>query len=467
MNHNTKITTREQAEAFLDDRIGQGVKPGLDRITGLLAFMGDPGLSYPTIHIAGTNGKTTVSRMVQQILGAHGLATGGFTSPHLETVEERFTVHGVKLDPHDFIDAVADIAWFVERYEESSGNVVTYFEVTAALAYSIFATAAVDVGVVEVGLGGRLDATNTLNAAVSVITGIDIDHTEFLGTTIEEIAGEKVAILKDEGTLVSGLLPEAAIAAVAARVEGTGSRWIRMASDFDIADAELSVGGWHCAIQGVFGEYHDLFLPLHGRHQVDNLATAIATSEMFTGRALDPEALLVAVASIQSPGRLEVVARRPIVLIDGAHNEQGFRGLAATLEEEFPSIGWQLVVGIRGERLLEPLLAPLKGSVTNVFATAASDAEAVPQEKVAAMAGEILGVPAVSAGTPAQALASATDRAGKDGGVVVAGSLYVAGEVRSLFGHGTDRSAEAHVRYEPERDDEEEEFREEQNLDID
>jgi dihydrofolate synthase/folylpolyglutamate synthase len=465
-----EIKTREQAEAFLDDRIGQGVKPGLDRIIGLLSFMGDPQGAYPSIHVAGTNGKTTVSRMVQQILGAHGLATGGFTSPHLETVEERFAVHGVSLDPRDFTDAVADIAWFVTGYEESSGNVVTYFEVTAALAYSIFATAAVDVAVVEVGLGGRLDATNTLTAVVSVITGIDIDHTEFLGSTIEAIAAEKAAILKPEGTLVSGILPESAVAPIHARVEATGSRWMRAGSDFDVVDAELGVGGWQCAIEGVFGEYHDLFLPLHGRHQIDNLATAIATCEMFTGSALDPEALLVGTASMQSPGRLEVVGRRPLILIDGAHNEQGFRGLAQALDEEFPSLPWQLVVGIRGERDLRPLLAPLQGAVAKVFATAASDAEAVPSQTVATTAAEILGVPAVSAGSPAEALAMATEEAGPDGGVVVAGSLYVAGEVRSLFGRGPDRSAEAHVRYEAERDDDDDDddqAPEEQGLDID
>lgn len=461
-----EIKTREQAEAFLDSRIGQGVKPGLDRITGLLSFMGDPQDAYPSIHIAGTNGKTTVSRMVQQILGAHGLATGGFTSPHLETVEERFAVHGVSLDPRDFTDAVADIAWFVTGYEESSGKVVTYFEVTAALAYSIFATAAVDVAAIEVGLGGRLDATNTLTAAVSVITGIDIDHTEFLGSTIEAIAAEKAAILKPEGTLVSGILPDEAVAPIRARVEETGSRWMRTGSDFDVVDAELGVGGWQCTFEGVFGEYPDLFLPLHGRHQVDNLATAIATCEMFTGRALDPEALVVGAASMQSPGRLEVVGRRPLILIDGAHNEQGFRGLAQTLDQEFPSLAWQLVIGIRGERDLRPLLAQLTGTIAKVFATAASDAEAVPAQEVASSAGDILGVEAVSAGSPVDALAMATEEAGPDGGVVVAGSLYVAGEVRALFGRGPDRSAEAHVRYEAERDNDEE-IPEEQDLDID
>ena len=209
------IKTREHAEAFLDDRIGQGVKPGLERITGLLEFMGDPQKDYPSIHIAGTNGKTTVSRMVQQILGSHGLATGAFTSPHLHSVEERFTLHGVTVDSQDFIDAVGDIAWFVEAYEQQAGTPVTYFEVTAALAFSIFSTAAVDAAVVEVGLGGRLDATNVLDGAVSVITGIDIDHTEFLGTTVGEIAAEKAAIVGSGGTLVSGELLDDAAAVVA------------------------------------------------------------------------------------------------------------------------------------------------------------------------------------------------------------------------------------------------------------
>ncbi|VAW03084.1 Dihydrofolate synthase @ Folylpolyglutamate synthase, partial [hydrothermal vent metagenome] len=281
------IRNRDEAEAFLNERIGRGVQPGLERIVGLLSFMDDPQSTYPSIHIAGTNGKTTVSRMVQQILGAHGLATGGFTSPHLARVEERFAIHGVPLDPHDFADAVADIAWFVVGYERSADTTVTYFEVTAALALSIFATATVDVAVVEVGLGGRLDATNVLDADVSVVTGIGIDHTEFLGNTIAQIAAEKVAIVKDGGTLVTGPLPEDAIDVVARRVSAVDANWIRHGESYSIEEADVAVGGWRTSVTGVFAEYRDLYLPIHGRHQVDNLATAIATSEMFLGRGLD------------------------------------------------------------------------------------------------------------------------------------------------------------------------------------
>ena len=445
------IRTRDQAEAFLDDRIGHGVKPGLERITALLEFMGDPQDAYPSVHIAGTNGKTTLSRMVQQILGAHGLATAGFTSPHLDVVEERFTLHGMTIDTRDFVDAVADIAWFVEAFEQQSGTSVTYFEVTAALAFSIFATAAVDVAVIEVGLGGRLDATNVFDAAVSVITGIDIDHTEFLGSSLEEIAAEKVAIVDGGGTLVTGILPAAAQATIAERVDEKGTNWIRTNEDFSVVDAEVAVGGWQCSIDGVFGRYEDLYLPIHGRHQVDHLATAIATSEMFLGRELDHDALAFAVGSMSAPGRLEVVGRRPLVIVDGAHNVQGVGGLAETLMHEFPAMEWQLVLGVRGERDVAELVAPMEGLVEHVFATAPDDPAAIPPERVAAAAKVSLGTEATVLPDVLDALAHAKEAAGEEGGVVVAGSLYLVGEVRAEFDPMGDRSPDVHLRIEAER----------------
>jgi dihydrofolate synthase/folylpolyglutamate synthase len=454
------IRTRDQAEAFLDDRIGHGVQPGLERITGLLEFMGNPQTSHPSIHIAGTNGKTTVARMVQQILGAHGLATGGFTSPHLGSVEERFTLHGLTLDERDFTDAVADIAWFVEAYEQRAGTPVTYFEITAALAFSIFATATVDVAVVEVGLGGRLDATNVIESAVAVITGIDIDHVDFLGSEVELIAAEKVAILGQQGTLVTGPLQSSVEGVIAKRVSDTGASWVRTDSEFSVIDATIAVGGHQVAIDGVFGRYEDLYLPIHGRHQVDHLATAVATSEMFLGGELDRESLAVAVGSMTAPGRLEVVNRRPVVVLDGAHNMQGFHGLASTLENEFPAIEWHLVLGVRGERDVQDLVAPLKGLVSKVYATAPNDAAAIDPETVATAAGAALDVDAASFQEVDDALARATDAAGVDGGVVVAGSLYLVGEVRGHFASSNDRAGDAHLRFEAERFDDPEEVEE-------
>jgi len=449
------IRNRDDAEDFLNERIGRGVQPGLERITGLLAFMDDPQLAYPSVHIAGTNGKTTVSRMVQQILGSHGLATGGFTSPHLDRVEERFSIHGVSLDSHDFTDAVRDIAWFVMGYEASSGALVTYFEVTAALAFSVFATATVDVAVVEVGLGGRLDATNVIDAAVSVVTGIDIDHTEYLGDTIELIAAEKSAILKQDGTLVTGPLPDQALDAVSHRVAETNANWIKSDEAFSVLDATIGVGGWQVSVNGVFGEYHELFLPLHGMHQVEHLATSIATAEMLLGRALDNDLLRIAVAATTAPGRLEVVSRHPIVIVDGAHNYQGFEGLAATLEGEFPSMPWNLVLGVRGERSTEALVLPLKGLVGHVFACAADDTSSVSPDDVAAGAESALGISATTYPDVAAALDAAEGAAGSDGGVVVAGSLYVVGEARRTLVSSDDRSSEAHLRFDSSSEDDE------------
>jgi dihydrofolate synthase/folylpolyglutamate synthase len=447
------ISNRDAAEAFLEDRIGHGVKPGLDRIAGLLEYMGDPQSLFPTVHIAGTNGKTTVAGMIQQILGAHGLSTAGFTSPHLGVVEERFTLHGAPIDADRFTETVRDIAWFVAKYEEDHRESITYFEATMALAMSLMAAEAVDVGVIEVGLGGRLDATNALNADVSVVTGIDIDHAEFLGSTIEQITREKVAIVKANGTLVTGKLPEESLRPIADRVSETRSRWIRFGQDFEVRDAAVGVGGWQCHVEGVFDEYPDLFLPLHGRHQVDNLATAIAASEMFLGRPLDPDLLLVAVASMRSPGRLEVVARRPIVLLDGAHNPQGFRGLANTLDGEFPTLPWDLVIAVRGERSVADLVAPLEGRVRRVFATQVGDAASRAAAEVAADAGAVLEVEAESFEDPESALDAARRAAGPDGGVIVAGSLYLVGELRSRFEVRDAGPVEAHLRFEAERAD--------------
>lgn len=446
------IDSRADAEAFLDERIGHGVQPGLERITGLMEFLGDPQTSYPSILVAGTNGKTTTARMVQQILGAHGLTTGTFTSPHLHTIEERFTIRGASIDPERFTEAVRDIAWFVVGYEEEAGTPVTYFEVTAALAFSLFATEVIDVGIVEVGLGGRLDATNVLDAEVCVLTGVDYDHMEFLGSTIEEITTEKVAIVGEDGTLVTGTLPDAAVRVVADRIDATNSRWVRFDRDFSVIDATVGVGGWQCSIEGVYERYDELFVPLHGRHQVDHLATAIATSEMFIGRSLDADALTLATASLTSPGRLDVVARRPIIILDGSHNAEGIRGLATTLDLEFPPIQWKLVLGLRGMRSVPELLSPLKGRVDAVYAAAVDDPASHDPHPLASEAGSVLGVPATGFDDALTALAAARDDAGPEGGVVVAGSLYLVGEVYSTLGTPTSRPSEAHVRYEVEVD---------------
>lgn len=432
------ITTYEAATNFLDARIGAGVKPGLDRIGALLEVMAAPHEAAPVIHIAGTNGKTTTVRMLEVLVHQLGLRAGTFVSPHLHRVEERYSVAGAPLDRDGFTTAVADVAPFVEICENDRGETVTYFETTAAIAFQAFAAAGVDVAIVEVGLGGRLDATNVVDADVSVITGIDIDHTSFLGSTIREIAGEKAAILKSGGSLVTGPLPPAAEGAITARVDETESRWFRSGADFRLEGAQIAVGGWHADIHGIYETYDDVYLPLHGRHQLDHLATSVAASEVFFGRALGADEVRVAATRMTSPGRIEVMARGPLVVIDGAHNAQGLLGLGDALAMEFPEVPWVLVFGARGERDLVSLLEPLRGLVGEVIATAAADPDAIPAAEVAAAATAVFGpdVP-VDAVTPvAQAVTEALDRVDEAGAVVAAGSLYVAGEARARWMDG-------------------------------
>ena len=426
------ISTYADAVAFLDSRIGQGVKPGLERMTAALEIMTNPQDSYPTIHVAGTNGKTTTVRMIDAILTAAGSRTGTYVSPHLHAIEQRYTVGGRHLDEAEFTQAVADIAPFIEHYETEADTSLTYFEATVAIAYQAFAAAGVDPAIVEVGLGGRWDATNVVNAAVSVITGIAMDHMEYLGDSISAIAGEKAAIMKEDGLLITGPIPPAAEGPITAQVANTGSKWLRSGADFQLDDVARAVGGWHCTVEGRFATYEELYLPLHGRHQVDHLATAIVAVESFFDQALDKEALTLALASMSSPGRLEVVGRRPLVLVDGAHNAQGLEGLAETVTTEFPDTQRLLVVGFRGQRDVAALLEPLRGLFDQVVVTAADDHLAIPTSEVAAGVRQTFGDEVtIEEVTPvAQAVTDALHAVGEDDMVVITGSLYVVSDAR-------------------------------------
>lgn len=442
------ITDRSDAEAFLDERIGQGVKPGLERITGVLELMGNPQFDYPVIHVAGTNGKTTVTRLVADILGAHGIRTGTFTSPHLHRLEERFSIDGAPISTEAFTQAVSDIAWFVEEFERRSESGITYFEITAALAFSLFAEIALDVAIIEVGMGGRWDATNVVDPAVAVVTGIALDHVEYLGETVTEIAAEKAAIIGEGGVAVTGPLPPAAEGAITARVDEMGAKWYRSGDAFSTANEIRAVGGWMVDVVGVYTDYTELYLPIHGRHQIDNLATAIATAETFLERALDIGALRDALAATMQPGRIEVIHHRPLVIVDGAHNVQGVQGLASALRDEFPDTDWQVVAGLRGERSPGEILEPLADQAGHLWATAPNDPGAIDASVVAASAGAALGCEATVVQDVPGAVAEAMSAAGPTGAVVVVGSLYVVGEAReSLIGTGFHPSG-AHVRFE-------------------
>ena len=422
----------DEAVSYLDRHIGQGVRPGLERISALLDLMANPESGYPIIHIAGSNGKTSTARIATSILTAHGLKVGTFTSPHLERVEQRYGFGGVDAAPDEFASAVADVEPFAELLAERLGEPATYFELTAAVAFAFFAEKAVDVAVVEVGLGGRLDATNAADGKVAVVTGISLEHTEYLGNTIGQIAAEKLAITKPDSVLVLGkLLPEALTEAEKVQ-KSLGVRAVALGRDFDVTETR-AVGGWKLDIEGVYGRYEEIYLPAHGRHQTRNAAVATVAAEEMMGRALVTEAVVSGIGETTLPGRLEVVGHQPLVLLDGAHNPEGFGVLAEVLAEEFPALRWTLVLGVLGDKDVEGMLSHLGKQLAMVVTCAADSPRAIDSAQLAERLEPVLSdeVEVVVSSSVAQAVDTALVRTEADRAVLVAGSLYVVGEART------------------------------------
>lgn len=392
--------------------------------------MGSPQAAYPVVHVAGTNGKSSTARLAAALVGAHGLAVGSFTSPPLLHPEEQFSAGGEQMSPDELGPALADVAPFVDLAAADA----TEFEVLTAVAFAWFAERAVEVAVVEAGLGGTGDATNVVQAEVPVLTGVGLDHAEALGGSLAAIAAEKAGIVHPGATLVSGPLPPEAEEPVAARVAATGAAWRRFGRDVRLATVTQAVGGWVVDVEGVYEQYDDVFLPLHGRHQVRNLALAVAAAEELLGRALDPKAVRSAIRGVRVPGRLEVAGADPVVILDVAHNPDGFTALRAALAGEFLPTEWVVVFGARRPRDPAALLAPLRGAVARLFVTAADDAAAIPPDELAGAAASVLpGAAVEQAGSVDEALRRALDAAPAAGGVLVAGSHAVVGEARRLL----------------------------------
>ena len=431
---NKQLVNYDQAVAYLDRHIELGWKPGLERIGRLVEIMGSPHRRYPVIHVAGTNGKTTVTRAASSIINFLGLKAGTYTSPHLQRVEERFSVAGEVATSDQFAQAVEDIAPFVDLLEAEIGERATYFELTTATAFAHFAGEAVDIGVIEVGMGGRLDATNVIESEVAVLTGISIDHAEYLGHTPAEIASEKLAILKPGGTLVTGPLAQEVLAVADRRVDRVGTVRRTLGRDFQIEDLRMSVGGWAMDLDGVYGSYEDIYVPLHGRHQAANAAVAVAAVEEVLGRALPEEAVREGLAALRVPARTEVVGRSPLVVIDGAHNPEACEALARTLKEELPPVAWTMVIGAFRDKDIHAMLRPFAGLADKVIATAADHERAIEPAGIVRVVDRVLpGIPVSSVDRVAGAIELAREWTGRDEAIVVAGSLYVAGEARSQF----------------------------------
>jgi len=406
------------------------VKPGLQRIAALLDLLANPQDGYPIVHVAGTNGKTSTVRMAANLLSGHGLTPGILTSPHLHRVEERFE-HGLQtMTPGQFASAMSELAPIVDLCEERSGDGITYFELTVALAHAWFAERSIDAAVIETGLGGRLDATNSAASEVSVITTIGLEHTAFLGETVAEIAVEKLAILDEGALLVTGdLHPDAELVAAKAATE-RGATWFSSGRDFDVTDQRSVDGGWSFDMRSVYEEYTDIELRLRGRHQVRNFSTAVAAVEALFGRALDEAGVREAAATVTTPGRMEVLRSDPLLMLDGAHNPEAMGALAAALREELPGISWEMVFGTMADKDGSAMLEPFRELVTSVHAVAVDNPRARPAAETASVVESALDIP-VDIHDSIDAAVEAAISSGNP--VLVTGSLYLVGEVRAAL----------------------------------
>jgi dihydrofolate synthase / folylpolyglutamate synthase len=393
----------------------------------LAHVLGDPHTLAPTIHITGTNGKGSTARMVIAILVAHDIDVGGYTSPHLQRLNERISRNNEPLSDEELAEAISSVA----SVQPMSGVENSWFEVIAASAFSWFATEAVGAQVIEVGMGGRWDATNIVDADVAVITNVGLDHMEYLGPTRADIAREKAGIVKPDSHLVLGESdPDLLEIFEEAKPR---ELWVRD-RDILVERNALAVGGRVIGVTTPLGRREDVFVPLHGAHQGDNAALAIATAEAFLGRHLDEGLLAEAMATVKVPGRFEIVNNQPLILLDGAHNPDGARAAAATLEQDFSVSGDSLlVVGLTKGRDPAQMLEALGARRARLVVATAPDFErAVPADEIAAAA-RGLGIDVEEVPSVAEAVARACGLAGEDDTILVAGSLYVVGEARSAL----------------------------------
>lgn len=427
----------DTALAWLEDHVNLEAMlagraaPTLERIRRLVGLMGDPQSAYPLIHLTGTNGKGSTARMIAALLAARGLSVGTYTSPDLERVNERLAWNGSPIAD----DALAEVLEAVAALEPLCGGRLSRFEALTAAAYRWFADLAVDVAVVEVGLGGRWDATNVAEASVAVVTNVSVDHAEILGDTVLAIAAEKAGIVKPGSSLVLG---ETDGAVAGLFLDAGAARAWRRDHEFATTSNRVAHGGRLVSVRTPGAEYAEVLLPVHGAHQGDNAAAALAAVEAFFDAPLPEDVVAEAFAGLRLPGRMEVVGRHPLVVLDGAHNPAGAHAAGRTLDEEFAGVGSRrYVVGMLRGRDPRALLQALGvGPATAlVVACPAPSPRSLPPADVASAA-RSLGAEADEAPTVAEAVARATAAAAPEDLVVVTGSLYVVGAARRALASG-------------------------------
>ncbi len=437
-------TYAEVEDALLSRWPETRLEPSLDRIAAFTELLGDPQHSFRVVHLTGTNGKTSTSRMIDTLLRALDLRTGRFTSPHVERMSERISIDGEPLSDEEFVRAFNDVAPYTHLVDASEDHPLSFFETVVGMAYAAFADAPVDVAVVEVGMGGSWDATNVADADVAVVLPIAVDHAAYLGDHAVDIAVEKAGIIKPGSAVVLAEQTPEVAEVLLRRVAEVGATVAREGMEFGVVSRVPGVGGQMLSLQGLRGRYDDVFLPLHGAHQAQNAAVALAAVEAFVpDRALDADLVRAAFAEVTSPGRLEVVRRSPTILLDAAHNPHGAQALAAALEDSFtfsPLIG---VLGVMSDKDHEGVLAALEPHLAHLVCTQNSTARSLPAARLAETAREVFGEDRVSV---AADLATAIDQAATlaeagsvfgdgvgAGAVLVTGSVGPAGEARPML----------------------------------
>ena len=426
--------------ALLTRQGEQWVQPRVERTRRVLELLGDPQSTYRVIHVTGTNGKTSTARIAESIVRAHGLRTGLFTSPHLERFTERVMIDGEPIDDALIADAWDEITPFVDLVDgelAATGDApLTFFELLTVLAFVAFADAPVDVAVIEVGMGGSWDSTNTADGDVAVFAPIDLDHADKLGETVAEIATVKSGIIKPGAAAVSAEQAPEALAVLQAAATARGASLAVEGDAFGLTAQRLAVGGQQISVKGLAGTYDELYLPLYGAHQGHNAALAIVAVESLIGgaaQALPPDVVADGLAQVTSPGRLQLVGVAPTVLVDSAHNPHGARALVAALGDSFDFDEWGIVLGAFGDKDIAGIVSTIVPAATHVFATApdsdrAADPDTLADLVEAAGAQVTVHRDLAEAAEAAREWASASERRA----VVIAGSVVLAGEAVQL-----------------------------------
>ena len=438
------MTPLQRVDAALRARWPESrIAPSLDRIGALMDVLGEPQTAYPVVLVAGTNGKTSTVRMVEAVLRGFGLRTGRYTSPHLESMLERIALDGEPLSAEQFVAAYDEIAPYVELVDSRNDIPLSFFEVLTGMAYAAFADAPIDVAVVEVGMGGSWDATNVADAQVPVVMPIALDHTDYLGSTVDDIAVEKAGIVKHDALAVLAQQQSLEAAeAVLRRTVDVGATVAREGIEFGLLRRDVAVGGQMLDLQGIGGNYEEVFLPLHGPHQAHNAACALAAAEAFLGggrERIDVDVVRQAFAGVTSPGRLEVVRRSPTVLLDAAHNPAGAAATTAAIHDAFTFTRLIGVIAVLAGKDARGILEALEPVLAEVVVTQNSSPRTLPADELAALAVDVFGADRVEV-VPRMddALDNAVTLAEEEGdlggaGVLVTGSIVTVGDARTLL----------------------------------